>query len=88
MNTIEYLARCHCGGLTAGYRGGASGLVGARMSVLLLSQSRALRCVHCVDAQTMLSLSMPKSMDYGAESPEARRLRRETHWTPVMVESL
>jgi hypothetical protein len=36
----------------------------------------------------MLSLSMPKSMDYGAESPEARRLRRETHWTPVMVESL
>jgi hypothetical protein len=27
-------------------------------------------------------------MDYGAESPEGRRLRRESRWTPVTAESL
>jgi hypothetical protein len=30
---------------------------------------------------------MSEPMDYGAESPEARRLRREARWTPLMVES-
>jgi hypothetical protein len=29
-----------------------------------------------------------KPMDYGSESPEARRLRREARWTPVTAESL
>jgi hypothetical protein len=36
----------------------------------------------------LLLLSTTKPMDYGAESPEARRLRREARWTPVTAESL
>jgi hypothetical protein len=36
----------------------------------------------------LMNLSAAEPMDYGAETAEVRRLRRETRWTPVAAESL
>jgi hypothetical protein len=33
-------------------------------------------------------LPSAEPMDYGAETAEVRRLRRETRWTPVAPESI
>jgi hypothetical protein len=36
----------------------------------------------------LLGLPAAEPMDYGAESPEGRRLRRESRWTPAGKASL
>jgi len=143
MNIIEYLARCHCGALTARYQTTVEPSVWAMRACqcsfcrshgalttsdpagLLTFQSSDptliqryrfggrtadfLICRECgvyVGVQmatdkgrfgvlNMLSLrplitSLPAAepMDYGAETAEIRRLRRETRWTPLSVESV
>jgi hypothetical protein len=139
---IEYLARCHCGVLTARYRtavapedwsvracqcsfcrshgalatsdpkgslefrshdlalvqryrfGGrtADFLVcrecGIYVGVQMTSDKGRFGVLNVLTLRPLLPLSVPKPMEYGAESPEARRLRRETRWTPVAPESL
>jgi hypothetical protein len=142
MNRIEYLARCHCGMLTARYRTAVAPADwpvracqcsfcrshGAQMTsdptgslefrshdVALVQRYRFggrtadfLVCRECgiyvgvqmngakgrfgvlnvLTLRPLLTLSAPQPMDYGVESPEARRLRRESRWTPVTAESL
>jgi hypothetical protein len=139
---IEYLARCHCGVLTARYRtavvpedwsvracqcsfcrshgalatsdpkgslefrshepalvrryrfGGRTadflvcGECGIYVGVQMTSDKGRFGVLNVLTLRPLLPLSVPKPMDYGAESPEARRLRRETRWTPVTAESL
>ena len=142
MNTIEYLARCHCGALTACYRttippldwlwracqcsfcrshgafvtSDPTGLLEFRTANPLQVQryrfggrtAEFLVCRECgvfVGAQMasdkgrfgvlnvlslrpLPSLAAGEPVDYSAESPEGRRLRRESRWTPVGDESL
>lgn len=61
---------------------------GIYVGVQMTSDKGRFGVLNVLTLRPLLSLSMPKPMDYGAESPEARRLRRETHWTPVTAESL
>jgi hypothetical protein len=142
MTMIEYLARCHCGALTARYRTGVapdawavracqcsfcrshgalmtsdpdgsldfrSGDValvqryrfggrtadfmvcrecGIYVGVQMVSDKGRFGVLNVLALRPVLALSAAEPMDYGAESPEARRLRRETRWTPVAPESL
>ncbi|MHB8455109.1 MAG: GFA family protein [Acidiferrobacterales bacterium] len=138
---IEYLARCHCGALTARYRtaiapdawavracqcsfcrshgalmtsdpegsldfrshdvafaqryrfGGrtADFMVcrecGIYVGAMTPSDKGRLGVLNVLALRPLLILSAVKPMDYGAESPEAWRLCRETCWTPVVPES-
>jgi hypothetical protein len=142
MSTIEYLARCHCGALTARFRtaiapaewgvracqcsfcrshgalatsdpggllefrsanptqvqryrfGGrtADFLVcrecGVYVGVQMVSDKGRFGVLNVLTLRPLLALPAAESMDYGAESPEGRRLRRESRWTPVGTESL
>jgi len=143
MNTIEYLARCHCGALNARYRtalapaawsvracqcsfcrshgalstsdpageldfrsadptrvqryrfggGSAEFLIcrecGVFVGVQMLTDRGRFGVLNVLALRPLLSdLAAPQPMDYGAESPEGRRLRRESRWTPVSAESL
>ncbi len=143
LNSIEYLARCHCGALTARYRTAIEPSAGSlracqgsfcRSHGALMASDPAgalefrsnnpdqvqryrfggrtadfLICRVCgvyVGVQmasdkgrfgvlNVLSLRPPvaglppaEPMDYGAETAEVRRLRREMRWTPVAPESL
>ena len=36
----------------------------------------------------LMDLEVAVPMDYGVETAEVRRLRRETRWTPVAAESV
>ena len=141
MNMIEYLARCHCGVLTARYRtaiataawpvracqcsfcrshgalatsdpkgslefrstdpalvqryrfGGrtADFLVcrecGTYVGVQMMSDKGRFGVLNVLTLRPLLSLAAAEPMDYGTESPEARRLRREARWTPLTAES-
>lgn len=143
MSTIEYLARCHCGALTARYRtalepsawsvracqcsfcrshgalttSDPAGLLvfrsgdAARVSRYRFGGRTAefLICRECgvyvgVQMETdkgrfgvlnvltlrplLMDLEVAVPMDYGVETAEVRRLRRETRWTPVAAESV
>ena len=143
LSTIEYLARCHCGILTARYQTALDPAAwpvracqcsfcrshGAQMtsdpdSSLAFRATDAARiqryrfgertadfliCRECgvyvgvqmesdkgrfgvlntLALRPLLSgLPAPAPMDYGAETAEVRRLRRESRWTPVGAESL
>lgn len=142
MSTIEYLARCHCGALTARYRtavapaewalracqcsfcrshgsiatsdpkgllefrstdpalvqrycfGGrtAEFLVcrecGVYVGVQMVSDKGRFGVLNVLTLRPLLALPAAEPMDYGAESPEGRRLRRESRWTPVGETSL
>jgi hypothetical protein len=142
MNRIEYLARCHCGGLTARYRtaippaawsvracqcsfcrshgslstsdpagvlefrstdlnqlqryrfGGrtADFLVcrecGVFVGVQMASDQGRIGVLNVLALRPLLALAAVEPMDYGAENPEGRRLRREARWTPLAAESL
>src|ERR1039458_1739958 len=129
MSTIEYLARCHCGALTARYRTAlepsawsvracqcsfcrshgvltTSDPSGSRVSRYRFGGRTAefLICRECgvyvgVQMETdkgrfgvlnvltlrplLMDLQVSVPMDYGVETAEVRRLRRETRWTPV-----
>ncbi len=139
---IEYLARCHCGALTARYRtavapdawavracqcsfcrghfalmtsdpdgsldfrSGDVALVqryrfggrtadfmvcrecGIYVGVQMASDKGRFGVLNVLALRPLLGLSAAELMDYGAESPEGRRLRRETRWTPVAAGSL
>jgi len=71
--TADFLVCRECGIYVGVQMNGAKGRIGV-LNVLTL--------------RPLLTLSAPQPMDYGAESPEARRLRREARWTPVTAESL
>jgi len=142
MTTIEYLARCHCGVLTARYRtavappdwavracqcsfcrshgaiatsdpkgllefrstdptqvqryrfGGrtAEFLVcrecGVYVGVQMASDKGRFGVLNVLTLRPLLALAAAEPMEYGAESPEGRRLRRESRWTPVGEASL
>ena len=143
LNAIEYLARCHCGVLTARYRtaiapaawslracqcsfcrshgalatsdpagvlefrsshpdqvqryrfGGrtADFLVcrecGVYVGVQMASDKGRFGVLNVLSLRPLLmNLAASEPMDYGAETAEGRRLRRETRWTPVAAESL
>ena len=143
MSTIEYLARCHCGALTARYRTALEpsawsvrscqcsfcrshgalttsdpcgslvfrGSDPARVSRYRFGGRTAefLICRECgvyvgVQMETdkgrfgvlnvltlrplRMDLQVAVPMDYGVETAEVRRLRRETRWTPVAAESV
>jgi hypothetical protein len=61
---------------------------GIYVGVQMTSDKGRFGVLNVLALRPVLTLSMPKPMDYGAESPEARRSRRETRWTPVTAESL
>ena len=143
MSTIEYLARCHCGTLTARYQTAIEPSCWAMRACqcsfcrshgalstsdpagLLTFQSSDptriqryrfggrtadfLICCECgvyvgvqiatdkgrfgvLNVLSLLPLiaGVPAAepMDYSAERAEARRLRRETRWTPLSAESI
>jgi hypothetical protein len=142
MNTIEYLARCHCGALTARYRtaiapaawpvracqcsfcrshgslatSDPAGVLefrsadpsrvqryrfGGRTADFLICQACGVfvgvrmntdkgrfGVLNVLSLRPLLALAAAEPMDYGAESAEGRRLRRESRWTPVAAESL
>jgi hypothetical protein len=137
VNTIEYLARCHCGALTARYRtaispaewvvracqcsfcrshgsiatsdpGGAlefrstdPNLIqryrfggrtaeflicrecGVYVGAQMVSDKGRFGVLNVLSLRPVLPLAAAEPMDYGAESPEGRRLRRQSRWTPV-----
>jgi hypothetical protein len=58
--------------------------VGAQM----VSDKGRFGVLNVLSLRPVLPLSTGEPMDYGAESPEGRRLRRESRWTPVGTESL
>jgi hypothetical protein len=142
MTLIEYLARCHCGALTARYRtavapdawvvracqcsfcrshgvlttsdpegslhfrsrdvalvqryrfGGRTAdfmicrECGVYVGVEMASDKGRFGVLNVLALRPLLTLSAAEPMDYGAESPQSRRLRRESRWTPVVAESL
>jgi hypothetical protein len=142
MNMVEYLARCHCGVLTARYRtaippadwsvracqcafcrshgalatsdpegllefrsanptqvqryrfGGrtAEFLIcrecGVYVGVQMVTDKGRFGVLNVLTLRPLFALSAAEPMDYGAESAEGRRLRRESRWTPVTAESL
>jgi hypothetical protein len=142
MNTIEYLARCHCGALTARYRtaippadwsvracqcsfcrshgalttSDPEGLLefrsanptqvqryrfgertaeflicrecGVYVGVQMVTDRGRFGVLNVLTLRPLLVLSAAEPMDYGAESAEGRRLRRESRWTLVTAESL
>ena len=143
MNAIEYLARCHCGALTARYQTALEpsawalracqcsfcrshgALTTSDPAGLLTFQSTDLTriqrylfgertadfliCAECgvyvgVAMATdkgrfgvlnvvllrprIASLPTAEPMEYGAETAEVRRLRREARWTPLSAESV
>jgi hypothetical protein len=61
---------------------------GIYVGVQMTSDKGRFGVLSVLTLRPLLSLSMPKPMDYGAESPEAQRLRRETRWTLVTAEGL
>jgi hypothetical protein len=142
MDTIEYLARCHCGALSARYRtalapgdwsmracqcsfcrshgaistsdpqgslefrsddpaqvqryrfGGrtADFLIcrecGTFVGVAMASEKGRFGVLNVLSLRPALPLAAASLMDYGGESPEARRLRREARWSPLAAGSL
>ena len=143
LNTIEYLARCHCGALTARYRtaiepsawslracqcsfcrshgalmtsdpagalefrsnnpdrvqryrfGGrtADFLIcrecGVYVGVQMASNKGRFGVLNMLSLRPLVTgLPLAEPMDYGAETAEVRRLRREMRWTPVAPESI
>jgi hypothetical protein len=139
---IEYLARCHCGVLSARYRtaiapaawgvracqcsfcrshgaittsdpegvlefgctdptqvqrygfGGrtADFLIcrecGIYVGVEIVTDKGRFGVLNVLSLRPALALPAAAPMDYGSESPEARRLRREARWTPLAAHSL
>ncbi|MGO9512267.1 MAG: GFA family protein [Steroidobacteraceae bacterium] len=143
MTTIEYLARCHCGALTARYQtavepsvwamracqcsfcrshgalatsdpagqltfqssdpariqryrfGGraAAFLIcrecGVYVGVQIATDKGRFGVLNVLSLRPLIkNLPAAEPMDYGAETPEVRRLRRESRWTPLSAESI
>lgn len=143
LNSIEYLARCHCGALTARYRtaiepsawslracqcsfcrshgalmasdpagalefrsnnpdqvqryrfGGRTAdflicrVCGVYVGVQMASDKGRFGVLNVLSLRPPVAgLPPAEPMDYGAETAEVRRLRREMRWTPVAAESI
>jgi hypothetical protein len=61
---------------------------GVYVGVQMVTDKGRFGVLNVLALRPLLLLSAAEPMDYGAESPEGRRLRRESRWTPVTAESL
>jgi hypothetical protein len=58
--------------------------VGAQMA----SDKGRFGVLNVLTLRPLLALPAAEPMEYGAESPQGRRLRRESRWTPLTETSL
>ena len=61
---------------------------GVYVGVQMVSDKGRFGVLNVLTLRPLLALPAAEPMDYGAESPEGRRLRRESRWTPVGETSL
>jgi hypothetical protein len=61
---------------------------GVYVGVQMVSDKGRFGVLNVLTLRPLLALPAAEPMDYGAESPEERRLRRESRWTPVGEASL
>jgi hypothetical protein len=61
---------------------------GSFVGVEMASDKGRFGVLNVLSLRPALALLAAEPMEYGRESPEARRLRREARWTPLTPESL
>jgi len=61
---------------------------GMYVGVEMASDKGRFGVLNVLSLRPLLALAAADPMDYGGDSPEARRSRREARWTPLAAESL